>query len=243
MRKWITLLILMGTVGCTATVEKEVIDSGSEAIDSGEESDSGVDSPIGEMPLAGTWTTPDGITHDIDDSIWVRSDGFSFRITLIDQIENHAIAQNHVDNPGYPDLWSRFEWTTGPHQEFYFCHGVQFAISQQAALDEEQNDPADLESGCRNGAWTPFRAPLEITGRHVDRDEIGLNISPWHWTLGELSHEITWIDPVENWAVAQNGMDNPSNANRWSHRAIPNPLPHRILREAPTHKAFRSGAE
>ena len=116
--------------------------------------------------LGGTWMDGWGMTHTIDDEIWVQSlSGASdlvFHITQFDNAEEFLIARNDSDNEYGADLWSRFDWTTW-NGSVWYCQTAYDAASEADALSTPRADDSDpASSGCGEFAWTELLDPSAV---------------------------------------------------------------------------------
>ncbi len=111
----------------------------------------------GETPeIAGTYS--DGFaTHTITATRWTMAGmDFSsgFTLTMVNNDEDWAVAQNDAANAFSPSLYSRFEWYE-VGGVLYMCQAPFDAATEAAAIDSarpSRTDPAT--SGCGMFGWS-----------------------------------------------------------------------------------------
>lgn len=106
--------------------------------------------------IAGTYT--DGFaTHTITATRWTMTGmDFSsgFTLTLVNNDEDWAVAQNDTTNAFAPGAYSRFEWFESGGV-LYMCQAPFDATTEAAAIDSarpSRSDPAT--SGCGMFGWS-----------------------------------------------------------------------------------------
>ena len=65
------------------------------------------------LEIIGSYHDNWGGSHTIDEASWSDVYGGIFHISQFDNDSDWLIAQNDAENSYIPDLWSKFEWTTG----------------------------------------------------------------------------------------------------------------------------------
>lgn len=105
------------------------------------------------LPIDGTWN--DGFAdHVIEESTWNIGGNSNFLIRWIAPTEDYLIAQNHWDNPYFPELWSRFDWHIDDTGAVYYCQSAYNAADQAAAEAVTGADASDMTAGCGGFAWS-----------------------------------------------------------------------------------------
>jgi len=180
-----------------------------------------------ELSLGGSFIDNWGGLHTIADGVWTGGTApttSTFTITQYDNTAMFLVAQNGGANAWNPDIWSRFDWAWVDTQ-LYFCQTAYAAASEQDAVDTPAADSSDPASGGCNGfEWnslTEHQGPLAIIGSYNDQWATFNAFTQDTLVTGSLGEGgstfgITQYDNTAGWAVAQNGEQNPFNAQLWS---------------------------
>jgi hypothetical protein len=119
------------------------------------------------LAIVGTYTDDYATDHLVTSTTWTQSSSYGTSVFDISQYDNEAeflVAQNDAGNDYYPDLWSRFDWTTY-QGELYFCQGTYDAASEADALATPRAtamDPTAVGS-CGTFSWSRL-VPLGAGG-------------------------------------------------------------------------------
>lgn len=118
-------------------------------------------------PLAviGTFTDEFGANHVITATQWTTSDSFgtaTYAILSYDNANAFLIAQNGASNSFFPNLYSRFDWTTVAG-DLYVCQSVYNGADVAAAQAGVADRTAPAAGGCGLPAnsfpWTNLTPP------------------------------------------------------------------------------------
>jgi hypothetical protein len=153
MRHWLwaaSLLAIAAAAGCQG-----------DASSSGKLQES---SPPPPLAIIGTYTDEFGTQQDITATQWKASDSFgtsTFAILSYDNAASFLIAQNGAANAFFPNLYSRFDWTTF-NSDLYVCqtvyNGASVALAQ-AGVADRANPSAGGCDATNNFPWTNFTPP------------------------------------------------------------------------------------
>lgn len=106
------------------------------------------------MDLSGDFVDSAGAPHSINAFTWAVGTAPSlFHIIESSNDDDYALAQNDDGNAFYPGLYSKFEWTTNPDGEWFYCQST----SDASSLDDAKGitaDRDDLLTGCGMEPWT-----------------------------------------------------------------------------------------
>lgn len=108
--------------------------------------------------IAGKYADDWGIVHEITADTWTM-DTSVFHLSLVDNTQLFAIAQNDCANPCYGGVcfggkWSRFDWTYDADNALRYCQTAYAAESREQALQTPAADAQDLDAGCSGFAWS-----------------------------------------------------------------------------------------
>jgi hypothetical protein len=115
--------------------------------------------PRGDPAIAGTYVDQYGVEHEIGATEWTQQyPGYPadvYHLTRWSDDDRYVVALNGTENAFFADLWSRFDWTTGPDGHLYYCQTAYGAADEASALATPRGDDADPAStGCGGFAWT-----------------------------------------------------------------------------------------
>ncbi|MFO7736386.1 MAG: hypothetical protein R6W70_09275 [bacterium] len=101
------------------------------------------------LEITGRWTDSYGGMHHISKERWHQGWGV-FTIEEYNNSDRYVIA---VAEEALGGAYNRFDWTEEEGQLF-FCNIEYEAQSIEEALENENSDPNDLESGCNDFSWS-----------------------------------------------------------------------------------------
>jgi hypothetical protein len=147
---------------------------------------------------------------------WVSFSGDAYSISQYSNDDGWIVAQNNSQNAYFPELWSKFEWTTDADGEYYYCQSTYAENTEAEAIAAIGADMSDLQGGCSGFSWTGLRSSLPISGRWVDEYTGTHVIDAWRWTTEYGVYHVGERDSVMGWLVAQNDANNSYNPDLWS---------------------------
>lgn len=107
--------------------------------------------------IVGTYT--DGYeTQQIAATTWTMGTSV-FHLSLVDNTQLFAIAQNDCANPCYGrdcygGEWSRFDWTYDAAHSLWYCQTAYAAASAEQALQTPAANAQNLDTGCSGFPWS-----------------------------------------------------------------------------------------
>ncbi|MEQ1568176.1 MAG: hypothetical protein ABMA64_21225 [Myxococcota bacterium] len=144
------ILAALGACDGATKTTPDSADSGSEpVVDSG--------TPPEGLSIVGSYVDVFGSTHEITEQSWtVQYAGYDPNVfTIAAWDDEWLVAQNAADNAYFPDLWSRFDWVTGPDGHLYYCQTAYAAADRAEAEAAPRGDDVDPGAdGCGGFPWT-----------------------------------------------------------------------------------------
>ena len=130
---------------------------GADGADGSDGSDGGGED---DLAIAGSWTDGFGGDHVITNETWSSYGGSSvFNISKYDNDTYLVLAQNDASNEYFPELWSRFDWTTDSMGQLWYCQTAYDAESEEAATNATPPDATDpATGGCSGFSWSSLTA-------------------------------------------------------------------------------------
>lgn len=106
-------------------------------------------SPSEEIEVAGEYLE---VAFDTEHTITTEYWG-QLRLTIVNNDENYAVGQSSSDDMWSPCGWSKLVW----HEEgdqLYYCTAAFGHETECSALNADEPNPNNLESGCGGFAWS-----------------------------------------------------------------------------------------
>ncbi len=117
------------------------------------------------LEIVGHYVTDWDAEVAVTETQWRETSEFgtvSYAISFFENERDYLVAQNSPDDAFNPEKWSRFEWTYDDDNKLYYC---QILFSEEtfedADVDANIADGADLEEGCNGFPWTTL-LPFEF---------------------------------------------------------------------------------
>lgn len=125
-------------------------DDGDYNEDENDENDTdGEDEDSDNLEITGRWTDSYGGMHHISEERWHQGWGV-FTVEEYSNSDRYVIAAAEEALGG---TYNRFDWTEKEGQ-LYFCNIEYEAQNIEEALENENSNPDDLESGCNDFSWS-----------------------------------------------------------------------------------------
>lgn len=143
-------------------------DSGTDTdTDADSDADTDSDADAGALEIIGDYHDDWGGEHHVTATAWTAiypgfgdagPDTSVAHITSYDNGGDYLVAQNDSELNYYPDLWSRYDWTTDELTDggvdLFYCQIEYEAADEETAAANGSADPGDLIGGCGGFSWS-----------------------------------------------------------------------------------------